>query len=786
MKNRVIKVILFAVALAMSFIIIGKLYFIKTYDNHIPDKDRIYFITANFSQQGKEGTTYLSTPGGISKVLKEQCSNVEAYTRLTSFGSNLRVVDELNIEWNIPSIYFTDDNFFNIFSRECVAGNFKEAMLVDFNIALPKSLAKKISEDVALLIGKKLKYNKYELTIAAVYEDFPKNSLFNFNPVFMSLKTIKNFMYDGSENLYENDRYWSFIKLNNDDCSVVELALRNIEKEYLPLDEFAKANIKYQFSFIPFSESLYYNDENLKLNIIIFSILSIILLLVASFNYVLFSISDYAKQAKPVAVLKCYGASKFNIATKLFKNVLTDVVLSVILACIIILAFTDTINNLVGESIADLIQGKIIFILLGIVFITFIIAGLIPSLIYANIPVSNAFKQLKDGAKWWKNALLFLQFTISMLFITLFIIVALQYKKAINTNVGYNYENLVYVNLEDLSVEKRFTLMEEVKKLTYVSNAVLSNNLPLNKHSGNFIIDTKNPDVDVLNVVDNYYVTNGYFDLMGIEIVEGKDFSTSETALEVMVSESCSKELSKLLNWQDGCIGKSIIVKDHNLQWGANTIYTICGVYKDYLLGNQIVNDKRSSIQFNYNKLAGTWNTVLYNLLIRLKPEEKNAFEQLQTFISNFSPDKELILKNYKNEYIDTYSDTKKVKDIIMFSTIIILIITLIGLIAYSIDEINNRKKEIAIRKINGATTTDRLATILKKSIILSVIAIILGGIIAKLSAGYFISMFTNQISLNVFLFTACGILTFVVIITVQILVILKKIQNNMVENLTE
>jgi hypothetical protein len=67
--------------------------------------------------------------------------------------------------------------------------------------------------------------------------------------------------------------------------------------------------------------------------------------------------------------------------------------------------------------------------------------------------------------------------------------------------------------------------------------------------------------------------------------------------------------------------------------------------------------------------------------------------------------------------------------------------------------------------------------------IILSIIAIIFGGIIAKLSANYFISMFTNQISLNIFLFIACGILTFITIIAVQIFTILNKLENNMVEN---
>ncbi|MFA6895393.1 MAG: FtsX-like permease family protein, partial [Bacteroidales bacterium] len=147
-------------------------------------------------------------------------------------------------------------------------------------------------------------------------------------------------------------------------------------------------------------------------------------------------------------------------------------------------------------------------------------------------------------------------------------------------------------------------------------------------------------------------------------------------------------------------------------------------------------------------------------------------------------PEKEIEVHIFSKEIKNLYVDSRRFKDAVTIAGIVVLIITLIGLIGYSQDEINRRRSEIAIRKINGATVS-----ILMKMFLKNILKLALPSAIAGCIAAYYISMnwleqYSEKIELNWWLFAACGVATIILISTVVTITIYKAANANPVENL--
>ena len=166
---------------------------------------------------------------------------------------------------------------------------------------------------------------------------------------------------------------------------------------------------------------------------------------------------------------------------------------------------------------------------------------------------------------------------------------------------------------------------------------------------------------------------------------------------EIMVSESFDEKLSQMKGWDDGVLGKEIQISAYE---GS---YTICGIYKDFVIGNHLWSDKRPSVAFLANDLS---KDLRYTdiIITRLKSVDSQNIAEVKAAIDNIAPDKEIEVFSYANEYESSYIEYRKIKDSVLIAGIIVLLITVIGLAGYSKDEIEKRRSEVAVRKINGAT----------------------------------------------------------------------------------
>lgn len=209
---------------------------------------------------------------------------------------------------------------------------------------------------------------------------------------------------------------------------------------------------------------------------------------------------------------------------------------------------------------------------------------------------------------------------------------------------------------------------------------------------------------------------------------------------------------------------------------GAETI-TICGVFEDFRIGSISNEDPRGTAYFYHPTCAGY-------LLIRFNGITPEKIAKAEAVLTSLFPDKELRLYSYADEMRGLYKDTRKFRDSILIGGLVTLAILFIGLIGYTTDEVNRRRKEMAIRRINGATLADVLRLFLKDISRILLPATLIGAMAAYAVAGLWQEQFSEKVPLSWYLFVGGVLLVIAIVLGIASLNIHKAANDNPAENL--
>lgn len=783
-----IKILLLSVGLAMGIVLVARIYFEKTYEGFVQHGDRTFRIMSSYTTSDKH-EEWGQTAGAIAPGIRAYSPYVEVATRYTRLDDDIKVVvlDKSGAEKGRVKgrdAILADSSFFRIFERKIYSGIPQQLLHIPGMVMVSKSFAAKLSTNGSAAVGTSFyrdNMDKVLLTVGGVYDDFPANSELNRVDVVISLSTIGKFMFDGTENWMGNDRYFSFVRLRSaQDMGQVRSAVVRMCNERLPQEELRKAGVSIGFNLKPIQEFHSQNEEVKRLCSILL-ILLLVILVSATLNYILISISEMVRKAKQVAVHRCYGASSRRIYSMLLSEAFINIFISLVISVLLILLFRSTIEDLLSTSIGSLLSvgstGLILLICLGI----FLVCGIIPGSIYSRIPLAAAFRRYRESSRLWKLLLLFMQFIGSSFFITLLLVVFLQYNLMITSDPGYSYKNLGYMELGKVDNSSKEYLVQQLGKLPFVEGVSLASQLPFNGASGNNIM-LPNDDKELFNAADLYYVSHGYLKMMQIPVVEGRSFDeVGGSPKVVMVSQSFASKLSQIVGWKDGVIGKSIIVTEHSTS--PSDGYTICGVYKDYVIGTLQSADTRPSVQFCAFDDTSSLKRMEF-VLLKMRELTPGNVAAINRIIEEVYPQKELSFTSYADELSSLYAESRRFRKAVLLSGIIVILITMIGLIGYSRDEINRRKSEIAIRKINGAQVSSILDLFIKSILQLAMPAVAVG-----LSAAYYVSvlwlgLFSVKLTLSWWIFASSAAITLFAILLVVLFTTIKAANRNPIDNL--
>ena len=236
-----------------------------------------------------------------------------------------------------------------------------------------------------------------------------------------------------------------------------------------------------------------------------------------------------------------------------------------------------------------------------------------------------------------------------------------------------------------------------------------------------------------------------------------------------------------------GAVGKIVNISEHDQ-------VTICGVYEDYVIGDVTDMDDRPSVRFCWNQDFYTeeykekggydWAGLMHTIVIKLNEVTPAAMRKVEKTIKEVAPDSDAEVKSYSETLVNMYDSTKQMKRTYELGSLFALLIAIIGLISYVRDENYRRSAEIAVRKVNGAQSSEIVSMLVTDILKVAVFAVIIGDAGAWLVAHYWLQQFPVKIALNPLFFIAADIIVLAIIVSVIVIGSLKIAHTNPVESL--
>ena len=775
-----IKVLSLGMGLAVGIVLIAKVFFELSYDSFYKDIDRVYTINTWISMQGNE-KDYGQVSGAVAVVFMEEVPGVEAGTRTTFVFNGDTYLDEDGNKLN-ATLVCADTCFFQVFDRPILAGDPVKALGTWGSVMVSRSFAEKLidssvseAKDLSSVIGKQIANEDMaglKLTIEGVYEDFPKNGSLDYD-ILLSMDTYGK---QSTDNWNGNDRYKGYVRLMPGvDPATLADAIRKMQEAHQPLEQIEAQGSTFRYFLKPFSK-MHTSDPEVKSLVILLSIVAALLILISLLNYILIVISSLVKRSKEVGVRKCYGAEGKHIYFMLTKEALLHIILSLGLAAAIIFAGRGIVENLLGVPFTTLLVPQSIVAIGALVVFVLIISIVVPAELYQRIPVYAALKNYSENSRGWKLGLLGVQVLINVFLVVMMLIIGRQYQKVTHADTGYDYDNLYYVSFFDGDRQAIIRAVGTLESLPEVSGVATAYNLPFQGSNGDNVY-LPDDDRELFNIADQYECSDGFYDLMGIEFLEGR---APRDSSEIVVDEKFVKKMAEFTDWSDGAVGKQVFITGHDRSRDAERSYfTISGVYKSYIIGNLTGVDQRPSALF-YGEI-GSMSSWMPHVLFKVQPE---ALTEVKETLESALEGREINIVSYEEQMRAAYDDSRKMRNTMAVGAVFSLLIALLGLIGFIRDESLRRSKEMAVRKINGATTQDILGIFALDIMNLSTGMAVIASIGAVFVARKWLEQFAEKISLHPLYFVGGALLVLTIVLGIVVLNCLRIARENPVESL--
>lgn len=756
-QHNFVKILCLALGLAISSVIIAEIYFEQTYDTYFPGWERTYLISEVGTNHG-ETMEFTNTSGATAQGVKQYAPMVEAATSTHYFydDAQCKMEDQNIISANIR---MADSCFFDVFPQKILIGKAKQILSQPLSCLIDSETAAKIGGNV---VGKHFTLSNYPgttFTIYGVFETFPWGSSFHGTQMILSRCSVPYvYSYDGRAQWVGNDSYRSYIRLaKGHEAKELKPYVNKMREDHFPLKEMKNMGIELNYDFTVLSD-VYTQNPYIKKMGWIMGIIAFVLLFTSVMNYLLIIVGNLVGRSREMAVRKCYGAESKNIHAIIFSEALVHVGLSVVLAAGLVFLCKGTIENFLSAPVSTLVLNRGSWILVAICILVLLVGGLLPGWLYNKIPVAIAFRGYNENRNRWKLGLLGIQFVISGLLFSLLYIVNGQYQLMLGLNPGYDYDHVAIVSIDASNRDQRNQCLAEIRRMPNVKDCSSTFNVPLDGYdrSGN-MVGVPGDEKNTFNIMEMSGVDDNFFKMMNIPIVQGSFFTErNDSCRQVIIDERGAEKLIKTWHWKDGVVGKQITCTGHD-----NNIFTICGVCRNIRWGAvETGGDGMNEFPDLYFYSAKT----AYYMLVKFNELKDESLSELQSKVQAMYPNNKVIVKSYVSELANQYASQLNFRNGILVAGIVTMIIALFGLVGYTSDEVNRRRKEIAIRKVNGAKVKDILRIFLKDIMKIALPCIIVGDLGAWLIARQWLMSFSEKITMTPLLFIGVTIILLVII----------------------
>ena len=759
-KNKVFSVInISGFAIGLTCFILITVFVIDelSYDKYPAQAENIYRVNLSVAGNG-DVAVYPLVDVAVGEGIKNAFPEVKASTRIFSVSDFVKYDDK---QFKEEHLAFADSNFLQLFSIPLVEGNTTNALVQPNSIVVSRSFAKKYfgnGEAVGQSITIGTRNTIYKVT--GVIDKVPANSHFHFD-AFLSMSTFPN-----TNKTWSNLGYYTYLLLNkNTDPKKLEAKFPQLVAKYVvpeiqhdmgvSLAEAQKSVNTFRFSLAPLTDIHLRSNTKFELEpngdiqyVYIFSILALFILLLACVNFTNLSTARAIKRAREVGIRKVMGSVKKQLIVQFLSESVLFTFFSMLLSYVLIFLLLPYFNQLANKNISFdfFLNYKLILAVLLVSFIAGILAGIYPAFFLSSF---NTIRVLKGASmqgsqkKPLRSSLIVFQFFVSTALIIATVIIYQQLHYMQNKKLGYDKDQVLFLPDARLLGKDQTAFKQQLLQDNRVVSASISRSIPGGQIMDGTEIYPKNENSNGTEIHASIsHVDYDYLHTLGIQILKGrnfsKDFPTDSSG--IVINEAAVQQLG----WtNENAVGKTIVRSGQEE-------FKVVGVVADFNYAS--LKQKIAPLMMMLGRNFG-------GLIIKINTRDVKGFlADLKKQWNSFNPAGPLEYNFLDEKFAALYASEQRTKQIFSAFAVLAIIIASLGLFGLSAFVIEQRAREIGIRKVLGASVQQVLLLVSKEFLLLVGIAFIISVPVTWWAMHEWLKDFAYRINIGTGVFVAAGL----------------------------
>ncbi len=712
-----------------------------SYDRFHQNPDHIFRVVENQLDEKGELYPLALTPGPLGPYLKNTFAEVNQTCRLSHVEFLLRHKELFFYQKGITA----DPSFFDVFSFPMVQGDAQSIRTGVDKIIISEKLATAYfgTEDP---IGKVFIVVGRDLQVTGIMKNIPANTHLQFDYV-IPFDFLEAAGY-GKPDAWMRHAYHTYLSLNPaESISEFEAKIQNSIIKHVP--ESTTEIALQPLTNIHLKSGYLHNDMPGRGNIqyvMIFSAIALVILVIASINYANLATARSMKRAKEVGVRKVVGASRLQLIGHFFSEALLYSVFAFLVAMVIAWIALPSFNDLTGKQLVfDIFAPAILLPLIAAVIFCALLGGSYPALLLSALNPATVLKGVTKSGRvpiFFRRGLVVFQFLVTISFINGTLLVQQQLDFIQSRNLGFEKENVLNFSTNRKLRQQYPAFKSELLKVKGV-NQVTAANSKLSfsdQWTAEVGWEGKDPNLEIL-----FYqlaVDHDFIKTFSIPIADGRDFDIAMTSdsTAVLLNEEAVRKMglsdptSKSITMQNRKGNIIGVVKDFNFKSAHKSIEPLI-----------IYIDPPSYYEISVKLSAG-------NLMEQVK--------DIEALFKKFNPDRPIDYTFLDEEINKLYRNEQRTSKIFKYFSVLSIFISCLGLLGIVMFVAEQRAKEIALRKVMGASTPHILWLLSKESVVLVVVAFVFATPIMYYLSTLWLQNFSYKTEIEMWMFLSSGMIS--------------------------
>jgi putative ABC transport system permease protein len=737
-----------ALGLACSLLILLWVQDERSMDAFHANGPQLYAVYERTFSDGKVDAG-LKTPGLLARELKRKVPGIR-YATTYDHKEGEETVFSLDDKRMSVAGSSADSSFFQVFSFPLLEGTPATALSSPNSIAISKTMAVSFFGSAKTAFGRSLRMNNRRLMhITAVFDDLPTNSslqfafVYNYNNLLEDVDFLSDWIFRRPSTIIELQP--------GVDPARVEAQIKNFITPYLNTDN---AGNRLELGLQRFDDTYLHNTfrngypEGGRIEYVrLFTVIAVFILLIACINFMNLATARAVKRAKEVGIRKAIGALRRALIGQFIGEALMMTAFAIVVALALVILLLPAFRALTGKYIVlPLASPSFWLAMMGLLLVTGLVAGSYPALFLSSLRPIRVLKgtmKFGAGALLFRKGLVLFQFILSIVLIIGTIVISNQVHYMQTKDLGFDRDNLVYIPFQGDLWYHYSVFNQQLSGQPGIAGVTESMQAPSHNEHVGYDIGWEGKRADEHATAIHNGINYGYLDVLKVPVIQGRDFSrdhpTDSGALII------NEKFLAMTGFKDP-IGKRITF--------FGTQHPIIGVVKDFHLRSL-----RDPIEPLILFFADTTNYIYGGgVLVKTVPgQEHEAVASMEKVFHSMEPAFPFRYFFTDEDYQKLYNSEQTVSRLADSFSALAIVISCLGLLGLSMFTAEQRRKEIGVRKVIGASTGSIITLLSREVVQLIVIAALVAAPIAGIAMNGWLQTFAYRVSLGWWVFIASG-----------------------------